>query len=1509
MVRRTFWTIFVAIVLELVNAQSNIPMQSLLGGHLSWAIDRNFARDPNSRTVQLTLSTAFTIQDGLECSVTAPFEQVVCKPSANNNICPDPTNGCHEAELFGVLCVAQLIPDASSSGVLRSKYYVSGAQCGHDVNYQSVNVSTNYSRVNVSPSQLGKANRFIVTNHYTQARPTSTVDRNWMPAGKEVLSGKMTHTVRVDQDAVGLVAWLAPRAQYDSLIRSQTGLLLKQCQANMDTCMANPCSEGRKMFLSQDPVQSQTVGITGDYWVSFKSRLLFPFSQPSAGYENTLVSFSPALETFVPLCSVGSGSYSCSKGLSNYFSPVVPFPPFIEIAITPFTRSSSAYRYTFAASSSTYNAPHRAFRMLSYDYDGHQMSQYSPMLKQEMRQNGNKKAGSVDICNARVDCIDNDNPNQGVWPLDPKTTAVTGCKFFFDGDRDATKRQGGLIKLDFNFSLVLSSSTTQNVKHLFTQHVIDTVDFPFLDVDNPDRASCADPVTVKPYVGNLTLQYNTDASSVTRAMVQNIFALYACDAGLKNQPPCFVDSLDATTCGASNYFECNFWEPCSIPLYVKDFTITSTGVQQTTTSSDQKVIVRYAAGFENYPETSLTQTTGVNVFGSASYLYTHTPSGDWLGNRFHFRSAGNISVICFVAYDVDSTESVLSTSDAKTCASTPHCIKLKIVASKPTFVVPTPLTPSYDDNAQLIPNRHDFAACEGWSKDLVLRAADSVTMSISDAEYQQRKFRVFVRDVDVNPSYFDQEVCSSSSAYHFLPDGGQGNWDFFSSQSFSFPPSLATCGQFNGYGAQRTGNNAMQISPEAQETGGSVLFKTVASNYDAKVEYAGGTAELRVRYVPDVSARNGIEVHKECAAPLVEGLFNFSCFQKVVNMDQTICAVAYDNSRQIFGRWVGESDPNGDDLPEWLRDHSNGDMASDVHCWKIKLAAPPLVWVPQQRVRLRVQQESSFFFVAQDPNPEDDIEIFITGNPGLPRGASVDVSRCHWREANTEGLCTTPDLVDLQQYHQQDIRVNFQPSISSRFSWTPGPDTAGMTFKVCASARDNSDTCFNAGPELATARGWFSAPSCVSLEVVPLRVRWEGFFSSLPPSWRFTTYVGCLNEIVISTFDNSDLLAPGEQRYEVSPQLTSSNLSSLEQSRTGNQIVVRWKQNFGEESLTFLLCFGASDPYGIFPSPMSKVCHGGSHALLSCMEDSECGGGICADACVHVLVGKCQYCVEDRSSLTSLVGAMGVDVTWYHLWALNSFQPPARTANVSGILFPPSAPVMTRMTDPDMVEVKQDQRLRIGISFHALPGESVGQLAARFRTTAKILLQMNPELDPLQPFQSSQPQMSNSNPARARLVSKACEGWAQLFEEEEEEERLSSSLQFKAPKQPRPASDLMSAPPDMPPVLPPPRRPSSASPSIIFASTCHPFRLLDGSFQAVAVPPDRAGPDGSLGVVVMGTGKEGMKLLVYDRTKAPVISHDIAVSFKAVPQASNYVSFADSSNTVWSIGLKSGEDV
>ena len=68
-------------------------------------------------------------------------------------------------------------------------------------------------------------------------------------------------------------------------------------------------------------------------------------------------------------------------------------------------------------------------------------------------------------------------------------------------------------------------------------------------------------------------------------------------------------------------------------------------------------------------------------------------------------------------------------------------------------------------------------------------------------------------------------------------------------------------------------------------------------------------------------------------------------------MDQTICAFAYDNSRERMHKWVGKTNPNGPKVHWAQRDHSNGDMASALHCWRITLQACLCELTTDTRVR------------------------------------------------------------------------------------------------------------------------------------------------------------------------------------------------------------------------------------------------------------------------------------------------------------------------------------------------------------------------------------------------------------------------------------------------------------------------------------------------------------------------------------------------------------------------------
>ena len=89
-----------------------------------------------------------------------------------------------------------------------------------------------------------------------------------------------------------------------------------------------------------------------------------------------------------------------------------------------------------------------------------------------------------------------------------------------------------------------------------------------------------------------------------------------------------------------------------------------------------------------------------------------------------------------------------------------------------------------------------------------------------------------------------------------------------------------------------------------------------SGGYADHIEYTAAP-QLQVHYHPTREARNGIDVQsaqeKACGRS-PDPNTRLRCREKLANMNQVICAFAYDDSRLRSGRWVGETDPNGDDV-------------------------------------------------------------------------------------------------------------------------------------------------------------------------------------------------------------------------------------------------------------------------------------------------------------------------------------------------------------------------------------------------------------------------------------------------------------------------------------------------------------------------------------------------------------------------------------------------------------------
>lgn len=73
-------------------------------------------------------------------------------------------------------------------------------------------------------------------------------------------------------------------------------------------------------------------------------------------------------------------------------------------------------------------------------------------------------------------------------------------------------------------------------------------------------------------------------------------------------------------------------------------------------------------------------------------------------------------------------------------------------------------------------------------------------------------------------------------------------------------------------------------------------------------------------------------------------------------------------------------------------------------------------------------------------------------------------------------------------------------------------------------------------------------------------------------------------------------------------------------------------------------------------------------------------------------------------------------------------------------------------------------------------------------------------------------------------------------------------------------------------------------------------------------PPGGTGEDGSVGIVVMGTGQDDkMRILCYDKAKAQIMAAGISGQLDVIPQHGLYLSLKDDAGAVWSIRFKSEE--
>ena len=724
---------------------------------------------------------------------------------------------------------------------------------------------------------------------------------------------------------------------------------------------------------------------------------------------------------------------------------------------------------------------------------------------------------------------------------------------------------------------------------------------------------------------------------------------------------------------------------------------------------------------------------------------------------------------------------------ARTCKSMPVCFKIKIEGNAPIWDPErTPLEAnSYDDNGRLVPGRTDVPACEGYDIDLTLRAIDP------DGD----KVRIFVEDKDQDSdvvSLLNQNLLGARVRDLIF------NLDFFSSDTMPFRPQHVGNSQginFNAYAAVRKGNNSGQdtILPLIPKNIGP---QSVISGYAASVEYSVEAAQS-IHYILNASDKNGI-LARMASSNILNDTQNCMvgdnnktvddnrCREKLLNMDQTICAFAYDNSRVKSGRWVGKTDPNGKALQfctetgppygspsessakmyiagkadgpwvgkctppltgslsgpreglgtadnAWMRDHSNGDMASPMHCWRIQLQAPPVfVTDPMKlstpfpldydltsfdgvdiarsaqtarvtpKIGVNVGVAMSWTFVAQDPNANDFVEILVLDDPGLPSEMRAGQTICIGRGSETSMFAADDKGFDFPG--QMASKKSRCSKAKLTLSWTPPLASAGNTYKVCAVAKDSSRSCHGIAPStLATSRGWFGEVQCVEFEVYRPAIRFDlGFLPQM-----IYSLVGCQTQINLTAVDCSLQAQPCHGQYDVKIDLNGSLPDGAHitapMSRSG--IVRRefkWVPRRGMEGKKFTVCFTAVDALETQPRTRAE--------------------------CFHMMVQKCQYCIGGGSTLSLLMKDFGLDTNWLRVWLHNGNNGPRES--------------VARINNPDLIAHSRDLAtldemlansrgqpvVWTGLIYRSGVGESLASVAGRFRTTIAGLLSVNPDI-------------------------------------------------------------------------------------------------------------------------------------------------------------------------------------
>merc|ERR1711998_310769 len=255
----------------------------------------------------------------------------------------------------------------------------------------------------------------------------------------------------------------------------------------------------------------------------------------------------------------------------------------------------------------------------------------------------------------------------------------------------------------------------------------------------------------------------------------------------------------------------------------------------------------------------------------------------------------------------------------------------------------------------------------------------------------------------------------------------------------------------------------------------------------------------------------------------------------------------------------------------------------------------------------------------------------------------------------------------------------------------------------------------------STTSGYYGPEHCVNIYVTAPDPSWDA--GTVPSEGNGTSklaHVGCEIRWKVSATDSNNYtmqvgLADG---YHLP---VGGELDVISTGRTSHKDIV-WTPVRGMEGSQYTVCVTAYSEIH-YTTQLTSLPEVANPSFLN-------GDTALPTRCVHISVRRCKYCANSGETLLRKMKEYSIDMNWLRLWAANGNDDGDELTNTvedPGVL-------ATGLLDG----VENGQLLNIGPVYKLQTGESLVAVAARFRTTVKSLLDLNPDITDVATLQPGQ---------------------------------------------------------------------------------------------------------------------------------------------------------------------------